>query len=107
MSDPMTILASRMRALDRGGHRQPAPVMLMPSPPSLSSPTADRILLRPHEAAALVGVHEKTLAKWPVPRFVFNGVVGYRPMDLEKFVAEHVAGQSSPVELHAASPAAP
>jgi hypothetical protein len=53
-------------------------------------PAIPPIVLRPRDAARACGVDVQTLASWPVPRFKFGNVAGYRPADLVRFVARHV-----------------
>lgn len=88
-ADPLhlEVLAARMRALPASSSRTAGrgaaarrPADAAPPPP------AARLLLRPAEAAELLGVSARTLRRWPIPRFSFGGVVGYRREDLEAFL---------------------
>jgi hypothetical protein len=86
-ADSLAILAARMRALPASAstttaRRAPA---RHPTERAAPPPTA-RLLLRPAEAAELLGVSARTLRRWPIPRFTFGGVVGYRREDLEAFL---------------------
>lgn len=47
-----------------------------------------RLLLRPAEAAAMLGLSVRTLRRH-VPRVSIGGVVGYLPADLEAFLREN------------------
>ncbi len=51
----------------------------------------DRLVLRPREAAGLLGVAECTLRRWvkagELRMFILGGVRGFRRADLEAFVA--------------------
>jgi hypothetical protein len=84
----------RMRELQS---RTPA-VAQRPSPAALpvdNAPPPVPLLLRPSDAAKLCGISEATLRKWPVPRFKYGNVQGYRPEDLRRFISERMLNCSS------------
>ena len=81
-------LAQRMAQLS-GGSTAPPPLPA-PDTPREKPAVMPPILLRPKQAARLCGVSLKTLRKWRVPYFEHENVRGYRPADLEKFVANHM-----------------
>jgi excisionase family DNA binding protein len=88
VSDRLDILAARMRAL--AGHRPTAPiVMAAPAPPP---PPAEPLVLTLAQAATLVGVHPRTLAKWPLPFVRVGRIVRVRRSDLEVFLDQHAGG---------------
>ena len=91
MTDHQANLARRMAHLSR------PPAAAMPARARRRQeprPAAEAILLRPAQAAQLLNVSEKTLLSWNIPRFEFHGVRGYRPCDLQRFVAQHVVVES-------------
>ena len=60
---------------------------------------ADRLGLRPREAAAALGVSERTLRKWRcdegLPYFRLDGAVLIPRVDLERWMAERVTSSKT------------
>lgn len=81
MGDHLAILAQRMAALDNGD-RATAAYAAAP----VTAPPPPAIALTIAEAAALVEVHPKTLAKWPLPFFKVGRVVRILRSDLDAFI---------------------
>jgi hypothetical protein len=87
----MNILAARMRAIPgpsssaASSHRAAAPRC----PAIDTTPASSRLLLRPVEAAELLGVSTKTLGRWRIARVRVGGVVGYLRADLLAFLEQN------------------
>jgi excisionase family DNA binding protein len=80
----MSILAARMAAIDGPRHSQATPTRPVDLP---AIQTQDnRLALSMREAAELVGVHPRTLAKWPLPFFKMGHIVRVRREDLDNFL---------------------
>jgi hypothetical protein len=87
VNDGLSILSARMRALDRS--RAAAPIMT--SAPA-SPPPAESSILNLREAAKIVGIHHRTLRKWPLPWIVVGRIVRVRRSDFESFLQQHAGG---------------
>ena len=83
MTDRLAILSARIRAAT--GNR-PASQIILAAQPAPPAPMADTLLLTIREAAALCGVHWRTLRKWPLPWVVVGRVRRVRRVDLDAFL---------------------